>query len=184
MVSTRCCDRIGEELRKQEIGMPEISQGVAEFHEELDGAQLLRLKESLLELGFEVVSSGQNDLLDQVSSLIRNLIYQKPEMDIGDYPAYIETELDVKDSDLMKVFSQVHGVDLVQYVAIQQVERIKEMLLYEDVRLNEIVEIFHFKNRLHLAQIFERMTGLTPSYYKKIRKKREKIKLETQTIEY
>lgn len=184
MVGTRCCDRIGEELRKLEIGIPEISLGMVEFHEELDGAQLLRLKESLLELGFEVVSSEQNDLLDQVSFLIRNLIYQKPEMDIGHYPTYIEAELDLKDSDLMRVFSQVHGVDLVQYVAIQQVERIKEILLYEDVRLNEIVEIFHFKNKVHLTQIFERITGLTPAYYKKIRKKREKIRMETQTIEY
>lgn len=184
MVGTRCCDRIGEELRKLEIGMPEISQGVVEFHEELDGAQLLRLKEGLLELGFEVVSSGQNDLLDQVSSRIRDLIYQEPGLDVGDYPAYIEAELNPEDPDLMKVFSQVHGVDLVQYAAIQQVERIKEMLLYEDVQLKEIVEIFHFKNRNHLTQVFEGMTGLTPSYYKKIRKKREKIRMETQTIEY
>ena len=79
----------------------------------------------------------------------------------------------------MEIFSQVHGVDLVQYATIQQVERIKEMILYEGRKLKEIAEIFQFKNKGQLKRTFERITGLTPEFYKEIRIKRSKIREES-----
>jgi len=161
------------------MGMiPEVSQGVIEFYEEPDGLQLLQLKEVLWDMGYEFVDDLNSEKLDGVSGLIKKLIYMHPEIPVSGYPEYLE-ELELLDQEMILLFSQVHGMDLVQYGTIQQVERIKEMLLYEDRKLSEIAELFHFKNKGQLKRTFERITGLTPKFYKDIRKRRLKIREES-----
>lgn len=176
MVGSHCYEKIGEELMKWGM-VPEINQGVMEFHEEPDAMQLLRLKEILWELGYEAVDAETGERLDKVSDAIIRLICENPGMPLSGYPEYLQ-ESGILDDQLMQFFSQVHGVNLVQYATIQQVEQIKEMLLYEDLKLKEIAEIFQFKSKSKLKRTFERITGLTPKFYKEIGKKRSKIREE------
>lgn len=171
MVSSRCGDRIGEELKETGIGMPEINQGVLEFQEELNNLELLQLKEALFDLGFEVLGPADNELLERISLMVKNLVYEKPEIVLSEYPAYVRQQLGFDDQEIMQVFSQVYGVDLLQYAVIQQVERIKEMILYEGHSLAEIVEILRFKDIPQLTRVFQKITGLKPAYYEKIRDK-------------
>lgn len=177
MVGSRCYEKIGKELTKWGMAS-EVSQGVLEFHKEPDGMQLLQLKEILCEMGYEVVDEGNSEELDKVSELIKKLIYRYPELPVSGYPEYLLAK-GVLNFGMIQLFSQVHGMDLVQYATIQQVERIKEMLLYEDRKLKEIVEIFHFKSKGQLKRTFERITGLTPKFYKDIRNKRSKVREES-----
>lgn len=176
MVGSRYYEKIGEELAKWGI-FPEVSQGVAEFHEEPDGMQLLQLKEVLWGMGYEVVDSINSERLNKVSEVVKKLIYRHPEIPVNGYPEYLQ-ELQLLDQEMILLFSQVHGMDLIQYAILQQVERIKEMLLYEDRKLKEIAEIFQFKSKGQLKRTFERITGLAPRFYKEIRKKRLKIREE------
>lgn len=177
MVGSRCYEKIGEELTKWGM-IPEVSQGVIEFHNEPDAMQMLQLKEVLCELGYEVVDTPDSEWLDEVSDAIKKLIYQHPEIPVIGYPEYL-LETGHLNLEMMLTFSQVHGMDLVQFATIQQVERIKEMLLYEDRKLKEIAEIFQFKNKGQLKRTFERITGLTPKFYKEIRKKRLRVREES-----
>lgn len=177
MVGSRCYEKIGEELTKWGIAS-EVSQGVIEFHKEPDGLQILQLKEGLWEMGYVVVDEMNCERLDEISALITKLIYQHPEIPVSGYPEYL-LEHGYLDHETMQLFSQVHGMDLVQYATLQQVERIKEMLLYEDRKLKEIVEIFQFKSKGQLKRTFERITGLTPKFYKEVRNKRSKIREES-----
>ena len=176
MVGGRCRDRIGEELVKLGI-LPDVNQGVLEFQDELNEAQLLQLKEGLIELGYEVLDPGNSKFLDRISHLIKDLIDRNPEMPVTDYPIYLKS-LGLTDPETMQIFSQVHGVDLLQYITLQQIERIKEMLLYENLELKEIVKLFNFKNGDQLTKIFEENTGLRPSYYIEIRNKRKEVRKE------
>jgi AraC-like DNA-binding protein len=176
MVGSRCYEKIGGVLAKWGM-FPEVSQGVVDFHEEPDGMQQLQLKEVLWGMGYEVVDDLNSERLNEVSDLVKKLIYQHPEIPITGYPEYL-LELRLLDDEIIQVFSQVHGIELVQYATIQQVERIKEMLLYEDRKLKEIAEIFQFKSKGQLKRTFERITGLTPKFYKEVRKKRLKIREE------
>ncbi len=177
MVGSRCCDRLGEELVNWGM-MPEVSTGMVTFHEELSEAQLFLLRESLFEMGFEMVDPENSELLEKISDSIKTLIYQNPEIAIERYPEYLQKQ-GLIDPEIMEVFSQVHGVDLIQYVTVQQVERIKEMILYEGRKLKEIAEVFQFKNKQQLKRTFERITGLAPVFYKEIREKRSKIRDES-----
>ena len=171
----RCSDRIAEELNNWGVNMLEINQGMLEFNEELDGLQLLQLKESLFELGFEVLDEVDSGLLELISETVKALIYEKPEVALDEYPLHVRKRLGFDDSEIMLVFSQVHGVDLLQYAMIHQVERIKEMILYEGRDLGEIVELLHFKDGTQLDRTFHNITGLKPAYYKKIRQKRLEV---------
>jgi AraC family transcriptional regulator len=179
----RCSDRIGEELNKWGIRVPEINQGVLEFYEELDGLQLLQLKEGLFDIGYEVLDKADSDLLDEISEIVKQLIYEKPEIDLHDYPAFVRKQLGFDDTEIMLRFSLVHGVDLIQYATIRQVERIKEMILYEGRKLGEIVELLHFKSGAQLTRTFQKITGLNPSYYNEIRNKRLEVAKRTSSGE-
>jgi AraC-like DNA-binding protein len=176
MVGSRCYEKIGEELTKWDM-VPDVGQGVLEFHKKPDGMQLLQLKEALFEMGYELVDEGNSEELDKVSDLIKKLIYMQPELPVSGYPEYLLAK-GALNFGMIQLFSQVHGMDLVQYATIQQVERIKEMLLYEDRKLKEIAEIFQFKGKGQLKRTFERITGLTPKFYKEIRKKRLRVREE------
>ncbi len=181
MVGSRCYEKIGEELTKRGIAS-EVSQGVIEFHKEPDGLEMLQLKEDLWEMGYLIVDEINGERLDEISALIKKLIYRHPEIPVSGYPEYLLEQGNL-DHETMQLFSQVHGMDLVQYAMIQQVERIKEMLLYENRKLKEIVDIFHFKDKGQLKRTFERITGLTPKFYKEIRNKRSKIREESESGE-
>ncbi len=183
MVGASCVEKIENELIKLGIIISEINQGIVEFQEELDGVQLLQLNETFQELGFEVVDSDTSKLLDHISELVKMLIYKNPGMTVCDYQNYMEEELSFNGSNIMKVFSQVHGIDLAQFAIIQQVERIKEMLLYEDREATEIAEIFDFKDEIQLTKTFQSVTGLTPEYYIEIRNKRREIKKKADSDE-
>lgn len=178
MVSLRCHVRICEELGERGIVMPEINQGVLEFQEELDGFQILQLKEGLLGLGFEVLDEAESDQLERVSDIIRMLIYHQPRIPLEEYPDLVKEKLGADYTPMMVIFSQVYGVDLLQYAMIQQVERIKELILYEGTSLVEILKLFDLKNSTQLIRNFQKITGLKPSYYKEIRKKRLEVQKE------
>lgn len=177
MVGSRCYEKIGEKLAAWGIVL-EVSQGVIEFHTEPDGMQMLQLKEDLWDMGYEVVDELEGQWLDEISDRIKKLIYRKPELPVSGYPEYL-LEQGYLNLEMIQLFSQVHGMDMVKYATIQQVERIKEILLYEDLKLKEIAELFQFKNKGQLKRTFERITGLTPKFYKEIRKKRLKIREES-----
>lgn len=175
MVSSRCSIKISQELEEKGIVMPEISQGMLKFQEELDGLQLLQLKEVLLDLGFEVLDELESDLMDSISQTIEKLIYEQPEIALEEYPFIVKNGLGGDHLNMMLVFSLVYGVDLIQYAVVQQVERIKEMILYEGRPSEEIVKLFQFKNEDQLNRNFQKITGLKPSYYEKIRNKRLEV---------
>ncbi len=182
MVSSRCSIKICDKLSERGIVIPEINQGILEFQEELDGFQLLQLKETLLELGFEALNEAESMLLDKITHTIKKLIYEQPEIALEEHPNLVAEKIGSDYSPMMLVFLQVHGVDMLQYAMIQQVERIKEMILYEGRSFNEIIKLFHFINGAQLIRNFQTITGLKPSYYKMIRNKRLEVQRRMTSV--
>lgn len=178
MVSIRCKKLVGTELKKLGVIMPKINQGMVEFQEKLSASQESQFQKRILKLGFEVLDDTNSKLLDQISTLITELIYKHPEMLRKDYPAHLIEKLEFDYSEITNLFSEVHGINLPQYILIQQVERVKEMLLYEDLKVKEIAVLLHYKNGVQLTRIFKKITGLTPFYFKKMKEKRLEVKME------
>ncbi len=161
--------------------MPKINQGMVEFQEELSAEQETQFQKGILKLGFEVLDETNSKLLDRISVLITELIYKHQEIPRKDYPAYLIEKLGFDYSEITHLFSEVHGINLPQFILMQQVERVKEMLLYEDLKVKEIAEILHYKNGAQLTRVFKKITDLTPFYYKKLKEKRLEVQKENTT---
>jgi AraC-like DNA-binding protein len=178
MVSIRCKKLVGKELKKLGVVMPKINQGIVEFQEELSAKQVSHFQKSILDLGFEVLDSTNSQLLDRISSLIAELINKDKEISRQEYPAYLIKKLGLNYAQITTLFSEVYGIDLPQYILIQQIERVKEMLLYEDLKVKDIATILHYKNGAQLTRVFKKITGLTPFYFKKLKEKRLEVQKE------
>lgn len=176
MIGSRCKDEIEEELKERGILTPEISQGMVEFQDELTECQWVGLKEGLLALGYEVLDDKTGQLLDSISNLTGQLISEDQELQIADYPVYLKNKLGFDSLEVEKIFTQVYGVDLLQYIAIRKVERIKEMILYENKEPAEIAVSLRFENEAQMTRLFKDITGLMPVYYKLIREKRLEVR--------
>jgi AraC-like DNA-binding protein len=176
MVSIRCKKLVGTELEKLGVIMPKINQGMVEFQEKLTSEQKNQFRKRVLKLGFEVLDDTNSKLLDRISVSITKLIYKHTQIQRKDYPAYLIEKLGFDYSEITNLFCEVHGINLPQYIAIQQVERMKEMLLYEDMKVKEIAVILHYTNGAQLTRVFKKITGLTPFYFKKIKEKRLEVR--------
>ncbi|WP_300355871.1 AraC family transcriptional regulator [Fluviicola sp.] len=181
MVSIRCKNLVGIELKKLGVVMPKINQGMVEFQEKLSKAQKDQFKKRILNLGFEVLDDINSDLLDRISGLTTELLSKNQEIPRQDYPAYLIKKLEFDYLEITNLFSEVHGINLPQYIAIQQVERMKEMLLYEDLKVKEIAVLLHYKNGAQLTRVFKTITGLTPFYFKKMKEKRHEIRMGNES---
>ncbi len=178
MVSLRCKKLVGIELKKLGVVMPRITLGLVEFQEKLSEEQQNQFEKRILKLGFEVLDEANTKLMDRISAAITDLIYKHPEMPTKEYPDYLIEKLKFDYSEITHLFSEVHGINLPQYILIQQVERIKEMLLYEDMKVSEIAKALYFKNAAQLTRVFKKVTDLTPVYYKKLKEKRLEVQNE------
>lgn len=172
MVSLRCKKLVGAELKKLGVVMPKINQGIVEFQEQLSAEQQDQFQKRILKLGFEVLDEAHSKLLDRISTSITDLIYKHPEMSRQEYPDYLIDKLGFDYSEITHLFSEVHGINLPQFILIQQVERIKEMLLYEDMKVKEIAKALHYLNGTQLTRVFKKITGLTPFYFKKLKERK------------
>lgn len=175
MLSFRCREKIERELEKWGI-IAEVNQGMIDFQNELSFGEAYMLKEGILDLGFEIADDAESRLLDRISETISGLVDHYPEIPAEEYPDYLKEDLGFVELDSRDLFSQVHGVGVRRFAMVQQVERIKEMILYEDRNPKEVAEIFHFKNGTQLTHIFQKVTGLKPSFYKQIRKERKEVR--------
>lgn len=160
--------------------MPKINQGTVEFQEKLSAEQKSRFQERILKLGFEVLDTANSKLMDRISALIMELIYKHTEMPRADYPAHLIEKLGFDYSEITNLFSEVHGINLPQYILVLQVERVKEMLLYEELKVKEIAEMLHYRNGAQLTRTFKKITGLTPFYFKKLKEKRLEVRKENE----
>ena len=179
MVSLRCKKLVGLELKKLGVVMPRINQGSVEFQEKLSSEQETQFEKRILKLGFEVLDEENSKLLDQISASINDLIYKHPEMPLKDYPDYLIEKLKFDYSDITHLFSEVYGINLPLFILTQQVERMKEMLLYEEMKVKEIAEVLHYKNAAQLTRAFKKVTDLTPVYYRKLKEKRLEVQKES-----
>ena len=176
MISFRSIEKIERELNRLGIPITEIDYGVVRFPEKLNSDQSFEFDMRMPALGFEVLDPASSNLLDQASAMIKDLVYHKPHIAISDYPAHLEEELQCDEWEINHIFSQVLGISVCQRARLQQVERIKEMILYDELGLDEVARILHLENETAVARILKDVTGMSPSYYQRVGYERKMVR--------
>lgn len=172
MVSLRCKMMVKEVLNKNGIKFTLVDLGVVELVEELSPAKKEKLKVALTRCGFELLDDKKSILIEKIKNVVIEMIHYTDEPPKQNYSDYISGKLHYDYKYLSNVFSEVKGITLQQYIIVHKIERVKELLLYDELNLTEISRKMHYSSVSHLSNQFRKITGLSPSYYKNLKQKR------------
>jgi AraC-like DNA-binding protein len=172
MVSLRCKLMVKEELKKLGIHLVIVELGIVEILEDITELQCQTLRENLLKLGLELLEDKKAILIEKIKSVIIEMVHYSDEMPKVNYSDYISEKLGYDYTYLSNVFSEVRGITIQQYIIIHKVERVKELLFYDNHTLTEISYMLHYSSVAHLSNQFKKITGLSPSFYKQLKQKR------------
>ena len=173
MVSLRCKMMVKEELLKLGLHYVVVDLGRVEILEDITKDQHDQLKSNLLKSGLELLDDNKAILIEKIKNLITEMIHYSDEVPDVKYSDYISEKLGYNYTYLANIFSEVKGITIQQFIILHKIERVKELILYDELNLTEISYKLHYSSTAHLSNQFKKITGLTPSFYKKMKQKRD-----------
>ncbi len=173
MVSLRCKMLVKDELKKLGIYCVSIDLGMVEIQDDVTGEQLETFAKNLKKSGLELLDDKKNILVEKIKSVIVEMIHYEDEVPKVNDSDYISEKLGYDYTYLSNTFSEVKGITIQQYIIMHKIERVKELLLYDELTLTEIAHKLHYSSVAHLSNQFKKITGLTPTYFKELKEKRE-----------
>ena len=172
MVSQRCKMLVKEELKKLGLQYVVVDLGTVEITDTITPEQLTQLKNNLLLSGLELLDDKKSILVEKIKSVIIEMVHYSEELPSSNYSDYISEKLNYDYTYLANIFSKVNGVTIQQFIICHKIERVKELLLYKELNLTEIAHRLRYSSVAHLSNQFKKVTGLSPSFYKKLQHKR------------
>jgi AraC-like DNA-binding protein len=172
MVSQRCKMMVIDELNKIGVQYTAVDLGMVETFQDLSGQQRSLLRENLQKSGLELLDDKKSILIERIKNLIVEMVHYSDQLPDLNYSEYISNKLQYDYTYLSNIFSEVKGTTIQQFIIIHKIERVKELLLYDELNLTEIAYKLHYSSVAHLSNQFKKVTGLSPSFFKKLKKKR------------
>ena len=169
MVSLRCKMVVKDELKKLGINYIAVDLGAVEMIEDLTDEQRKQFKENLLHSGLELLDDKRSILIEKIKNVIIEMIHYSDELPKVNYSDYISNTLHYDYTYLSNIFSEVKGITIQQFIIVHKIERVKELLLYDELSLTEIASKMHYSSVAHLSNQFKKITGLTPSFFKELK---------------
>ncbi len=175
MVCNRCIKVIKDEFSKLNLVIETIELGKVTIASPLDDAMLAKIKEVLDKNGFELIDDKRSQLIDRIKTLVIEMTHYNKEVSAStNTSAFISKEMGYDYSYLSNLFSSVEGITIEKYIINQKIEKVKELLIYDELSLNEISFQLGYSSVQHLSNQFKKVTGLTPSHFKKIKDNKRK----------
>jgi|ERR1035437_303042 AraC-like DNA-binding protein len=177
MVSIRCKMVVKSELYRLGLQYANIELGEAEIYGELTSEKKTELDTALKKQGLELMDDKKSQLIEKIKTIIIELIHY------SDYPLKLNlsdlltSKLNYDYTYLANLFSDVQGTTIEHFFIYHKIERVKELLVYDELNLKEIAYKLHYSSVAHLSNQFKKVTGLTPSHFKQLKHKR-RISLE------
>ena len=172
MVSLRCKLMVREELKKLGLHCLSIDLGMVETQENISTWQQEQLRINLLRSGLELLEDKKSILTEKIKNVIVEMIHYSDMMPNNNYSDYISKKLHHDYTYLSNVFSEVKGTTIQQYIINHKIEKVKELLFYDELNLTEISYRLHYSSVAHLSNQFKKVTGVSPSYFKQLKKVR------------
>ncbi len=173
MVSLRCKMMVKAELEKLGIKYVAVELGMVEIFEDLTQEQREQLKVNLHKSGLELLDNKKSILIEKIKNVITEMIHYSDELPKVNYSEYISEKLGYDYTYLANTFSEVKGITIQQFIINHKIERVKELLLYDELNLTEIAYKLNYSSVAHLSNQFKKVTGLSPSFYKQLGQKRK-----------
>lgn len=177
MVSLRCKMVVKEALDKLGLVYVILELGTVEVMKDLTVKQRENLRRMLLMSGLELMDDKKAMLIEKIKNVVIEMVHYTDEFPKVNYSEYISEKLGLDYTHISKVFSEVKGITIEQFIIAHKIERVKELMLYDELNLTQISYIMNYSSVSHLSKQFKKVTGLTPSFFKKLKDKK-RIALE------
>ncbi|WP_262888978.1 helix-turn-helix domain-containing protein [Cryomorpha ignava] len=167
MVCPRCIAAVESVLQEIDIPYNSIKLGEVELKTDLPDAKRKMLADKLNILGFELLESDRSKTISQIKGLIINQIHHKKEKLKVNLSTFLADNLHQDYSSLSRLFSSVEGITIEKFAMRQKIERVKELLFYDEHNLSEIAYEMEYSSVAHLSTQFKKETGMTPTEFKR-----------------
>ncbi len=172
MVSNRCKMLVKEELKKLGLHYTAVELGSVEVMEDLDKQVLAKLKVALLQSGLELMDDKKAMLIEMIKNVIIEMVHHSDNWPKTNFSDYLSEKLDYDYTYLSNLFSETEGVTIEHFILLHKIEKVKELILYDELNLTEIADKMHYSSVAHLSTQFKKITGLTPSFFKALKSKK------------
>jgi len=172
MVSIRCKMVVKSELDKLGLHYSKLELGEVNVRENMTNDQREHLRAELSKSGLVLMDDHKAILIEKIKNVIIEMIHYTDELPKIKFSDYISIKLNHDYTYLSNLFSEVTGITIEHYIIAHKIERVKELLLYDELNLSEISYLLNYSSVAHLSSQFKKVTGLTPTYFKKLKHKR------------
>jgi AraC-like DNA-binding protein len=172
MVCIRCKMVVKSELHNLGLDHAIVELGEVEILDSMSSEQRDKLDMALRKSGLELMDSKRSILIEKIKSAVIEMVHYSDELPHVKISEYLSQKLDYDYTYLSNIFSEVQSTTIEQFVIHHKIERVKELLVYDDLNLTEIAYLMHYSSVAHLSNQFKRITGLTPTHFKQLKHKR------------
>jgi AraC-like DNA-binding protein len=166
---------VKEELAKLGLHFTRVDLGEVEIVEKISFDQLNLFKAALLRSGLELMDDKKSVLIQKIKNVIIELVHYSEEPLTINFSEFLSQKLNHDYTYLANLFSEVQGITIEKFLIMHKIERVKELLVYNELNLTEIAYLMHYSSVAHLSTQFKKITGLTPSHFKKLKDKRRSM---------
>ena len=172
MVSNRCKMAVKEELKKLGLHFIVVELGEVDIMEDISADQREQLKIALFDLGFELMDDRRAVLIEKIKNVIIEMVHHSDEPIKMKFSDYLSEKLNHDYTYMANLFSEVQGTTIDQFIISHKIERIKELIIYDELNITEIAWKMNYSSVAHLSNQFKKVTGLSPSHFKQLKDKR------------
>jgi AraC-like DNA-binding protein len=166
---------VKSELEKLGLHYIIVNLGEAEIMEEISEDQIVQLGRGLKRSGLELMDDKKSILVERIKTIIIELVHYTDEQLKSNLSDYLSEKLNHDYTYLANLFSEVKGTTIENFYLTHKIEKVKELLVYDELNLTEIAFKLHYSSVAHLSNQFKKMTGLTPSHFKHLKNKRRSV---------
>lgn len=172
MVSIRCKMIVKEELTKLGLHFIIVELGEVEIMENISAEQREQVKMALLNSGLELMDDKRSILIEKIKNTIIEMVHHTDEIIKTNFSDFLSKKLNHDYTYLANLFSEVQGTTIEQFIISHKIERIKELIIYDELNITEIAWKMNYSSVAHLSNQFKKVTGLSPSHFKQLKDKR------------
>jgi AraC-like DNA-binding protein len=172
MVSLRCKMLVKEELEKLGLQYKTVDLGEVELMGNITKEQREQMRVALLKSGLELMDDKRAMLIEKIKNLIIEMVHYADELPKTNFSDYLSEKLEYDYTYLANLFSETEGTTIEHFIILHKIEKVKELIIYDELNLSEIAWKLHYSSVAHLSNQFKKITGLTPSHFKNLKNKR------------
>lgn len=172
MVSNRCKMLVKESLKNLGLHFIIVDLGVVEIMETLTPEQMDLLKIVLKEAGLELMDNKRAMLIERIKNVVVEMVHYSDELPKTNFSDFLSEKLNHDYTYLANLFSEVQGSTIEHFIIAHKIERIKELIIYDEMNITEIAYKMNYSSVAHLSSQFKKVTGLTPTHFKQLKDKK------------